>query len=90
MSILGYVWISWLEQPDPAAVPYYGFGVAAYSISVVLEMIALPILVTSQALLFVKLKVQPKVYIIIMSTIKFALHYLFFYKKLQKCFILNV
>ncbi|XP_077134011.1 man(5)GlcNAc(2)-PP-dolichol translocation protein RFT1 [Ranitomeya variabilis] len=55
--ILGWVWLSVLETPDPAIIPHYGPGVLAFGFSAVIELMAEPFWVLAQAHLFVRLKV---------------------------------
>lgn len=57
VGILGYVWLHWLEQPSVDSVPYYSLGVATFALSAVIELFILPVVVMSQVLLFVRLKV---------------------------------
>lgn len=56
-SVLGYVWLYWLENPSPDLVPNYSLGVLIVLISVFIETIAEPVYVFSRIYHFVKLKV---------------------------------
>ncbi|XP_073430399.1 man(5)GlcNAc(2)-PP-dolichol translocation protein RFT1-like [Dendrobates tinctorius] len=55
--ILGGIWLSMLEVPDPAIIPHYGTGVLAFGFSAVIELMSEPFWVLAQAHLFVRLKV---------------------------------
>ncbi|KAG9483834.1 hypothetical protein GDO78_009646 [Eleutherodactylus coqui] len=55
--LLGWIWLSILEVPDPTIIPHYGTGVLAFGLSAVIELIAEPFWVLAQAHLFVRLKV---------------------------------
>ncbi|KAJ7316759.1 hypothetical protein JRQ81_002921 [Phrynocephalus forsythii] len=54
---LGWVWLDILEVPDQNAVPHYNFGVVAFGLSAVIELLGEPFWVLAQVHLFVKLKV---------------------------------
>ncbi|KYO46395.1 RFT1-like protein [Alligator mississippiensis] len=54
---LGWVWLQLLEVPDPDVVPHYEFGVIAFGVSAVVELLGEPFWVLAQAHLFVRLKV---------------------------------
>nr|XP_034962061.1 protein RFT1 homolog isoform X1 [Zootoca vivipara] len=54
---LGWVWLDRLEVPDENAVPYYNFGVVAFGLSAVIELLGEPFWVLAQVHLFVRLKV---------------------------------
>ncbi|XP_070558753.1 man(5)GlcNAc(2)-PP-dolichol translocation protein RFT1-like isoform X2 [Ptychodera flava] len=54
---LAYFWLRLLERPDPERVPNYSVGVIVFTLSAVLELLAEPLYVIGQALLFIKLKV---------------------------------
>ncbi|XP_019402975.1 PREDICTED: protein RFT1 homolog isoform X1 [Crocodylus porosus] len=54
---LGWVWLRLLEVPDPDVVPHYEFGVIAFGLSAVVELLGEPFWVLAQAHLFVRLKV---------------------------------
>ncbi|XP_048347637.1 protein RFT1 homolog [Sphaerodactylus townsendi] len=54
---LGWVWLDILEIPDGNAVPHYQFGVIAFGLSAVVELLGEPFWVLAQVHLFVKLKV---------------------------------
>lgn len=56
-AILGYVWIAFLEQPDPNTVPNYSVAVVVFAFTAILELLSEPMWVLGQAMLFVKLKV---------------------------------
>lgn len=55
---LGWVWLDILEVPDAKAVPHYPFGVIAFGLSAVVELLGEPFWVLAQAHLFVRLKVS--------------------------------
>ncbi|KAL8212391.1 UNVERIFIED_CONTAM: Oligosaccharide translocation protein rft1, partial [Gekko kuhli] len=54
---LGWIWLDILEIPDGDAVPHYQFGVIAFGLSAVVELLGEPFWVLAQVHLFVKLKV---------------------------------
>ncbi|XP_002730908.1 man(5)GlcNAc(2)-PP-dolichol translocation protein RFT1-like [Saccoglossus kowalevskii] len=54
---LAYFWVYFLEVPNPETIPNYSVGVVVYTLSAVLELLAEPLYVIAQVLLFVKLKV---------------------------------
>uniref|UniRef100_A0A8D2JBZ8 Protein RFT1 homolog n=1 Tax=Varanus komodoensis TaxID=61221 RepID=A0A8D2JBZ8_VARKO len=54
---LGWVWLDMLEIPDENAVPHYTFGVVAFGLSAVVELLGEPFWVLAQVHLFVRLKV---------------------------------
>ncbi|XP_023378065.1 protein RFT1 homolog isoform X1 [Pteropus vampyrus] len=54
---LGWVWLRFLEVPDPDVIPYYGTGVVVFGLSAVVELLGEPFWVLAQAHMFVKLKV---------------------------------
>ncbi|XP_011674796.1 protein RFT1 homolog isoform X2 [Strongylocentrotus purpuratus] len=56
-TILSYVWIALLSQPDPNIVPHYNTSVLVFAFSAVIELVAEPFWVVGQAMLFVRLKV---------------------------------
>ncbi|GAB1608069.1 protein RFT1 homolog isoform X1 [Argonauta hians] len=56
-AVLGAVWLYLLQSPDPDTVPYYSVGVVAYAASTVIEVLAQPLWVVTQAFMFLKLKV---------------------------------
>nr|XP_036850765.1 protein RFT1 homolog isoform X3 [Manis javanica] len=55
--LLGWIWLRWLERPDPNVVPHYGTGVVVFGLSAVVELLGEPFWVLAQAHMFVKLKV---------------------------------
>lgn len=55
---LGWIWLQWLEVPDPNTVPHYGTGVVVFGLSAVVELLGEPFWVLAQAHMFVKLKVS--------------------------------
>ncbi|XP_061477968.1 protein RFT1 homolog isoform X2 [Rhineura floridana] len=54
---LGWIWLDILEVPDENAVPHYKFGVVAFGLSAVIELLGEPFWVLAQVHLFVRLKV---------------------------------
>ncbi|XP_060621874.2 man(5)GlcNAc(2)-PP-dolichol translocation protein RFT1 isoform X1 [Anolis sagrei] len=54
---LGWVWLDVLEVPDENTVPHYNFGVVAFGLSAVIELLGEPFWVLAHVHLFVKLKV---------------------------------
>uniref|UniRef100_A0A803YKK7 Protein RFT1 homolog n=1 Tax=Meleagris gallopavo TaxID=9103 RepID=A0A803YKK7_MELGA len=54
---LGFVWLHFLEVPDPSVVPHYRAAVVAFGLSAVVELLGEPFWVLAQAHLFVRLKV---------------------------------
>ncbi|XP_014779942.1 protein RFT1 homolog [Octopus bimaculoides] len=56
-TVLGAIWLHLLQRPDPLIVPHYSIGVFAFAASTVIEVIAQPLWVITQAFMFVKLKV---------------------------------
>lgn len=56
--LLGWIWLRWLERPDPNVVPHYGTGVVVFGLSAVVELLGEPFWVLAQAHMFVKLKVS--------------------------------
>ncbi len=57
-GIFGFVWIYVLEVPDPDDVPHYNLGVVTFAISTWIEMLAEPLWVVSQILLYVRIRVR--------------------------------
>ncbi|XP_057342496.1 protein RFT1 homolog isoform X7 [Manis pentadactyla] len=55
--LLGWIWLWWLERPDPNVIPHYGTGVVVFGLSAVVELLGEPFWVLAQAHMFVKLKV---------------------------------
>ncbi|XP_072845854.1 man(5)GlcNAc(2)-PP-dolichol translocation protein RFT1 isoform X2 [Pogona vitticeps] len=53
---LGWVWLDVLEVPDKNSIPHYNFGVVAFGLSAVIELLGEPFWVLAQVHLFVKLK----------------------------------
>ncbi|XP_077984686.1 man(5)GlcNAc(2)-PP-dolichol translocation protein RFT1-like isoform X3 [Glandiceps talaboti] len=54
---LAYFWLTVLEIPNPDSIPNYSIGVITFTVSAILELLAEPLFVVGQALLFVKLRV---------------------------------
>lgn len=54
---LGWIWLDILEVPDAKDVPHYKFGVFAFALSAVVELLGEPFWVLAQVHLFVRLKV---------------------------------
>ncbi|KAG8128255.1 hypothetical protein E2320_015119, partial [Naja naja] len=54
---LGWIWLDILEVPSENAVPYYNFGVLAFCLSAVIELLGEPFWVLAQIHLLVRLKV---------------------------------
>lgn len=54
---LGLVWIYVLEKPDPKFIRHYEVGVVMFMMSVVIELLAEPLWIVGQVLLFVRLRV---------------------------------
>ncbi|XP_064632920.1 protein RFT1 homolog isoform X2 [Lineus longissimus] len=55
-SFFAYIWYYILEKPDPDLVPNYGIAVICFAVSTVIENLAEPLWVISQAFLFVRLR----------------------------------
>lgn len=55
---LGWIWLDVLEVPNENAVPYYNFGVLAFCLSAVIELLGEPFWVLAQIHLLVRLKVS--------------------------------
>ncbi|XP_075403634.1 man(5)GlcNAc(2)-PP-dolichol translocation protein RFT1 isoform X2 [Tenrec ecaudatus] len=70
--LLGWVWLHWLEVPDPNAVPHYGAGVVLFSLAAVVELLGEPFWVLAQAHLFVRLKLSYAVVLLLCYVIYFA------------------
>ncbi|XP_075403635.1 man(5)GlcNAc(2)-PP-dolichol translocation protein RFT1 isoform X3 [Tenrec ecaudatus] len=66
--LLGWVWLHWLEVPDPNAVPHYGAGVVLFSLAAVVELLGEPFWVLAQAHLFVRLKVTAESLAVILKS----------------------
>jgi oligosaccharide translocation protein RFT1 len=56
--LLASIWAAYLEQPDPAVIPHYHVAVIAFALSALIEMVAEPLYITAQILLYVRLKVR--------------------------------
>ncbi|XP_039250988.2 man(5)GlcNAc(2)-PP-dolichol translocation protein RFT1-like isoform X1 [Styela clava] len=56
-SLLTYIWMNHLSKPDPVLVPYYSTAALIFGISVVIELLAEPLFIFAQALMFVRLRV---------------------------------
>uniref|UniRef100_A0A1E1XA61 Protein RFT1 homolog n=1 Tax=Amblyomma aureolatum TaxID=187763 RepID=A0A1E1XA61_9ACAR len=56
-AIMSFVWLFVLEQPDPLVASGYALGVHCVVISVVIEVLAEPLYVVSQAFHYIKFKV---------------------------------
>lgn len=56
-AVLGFVWSTQLETPDPNVIPHYHLAVLFFASSAVLELLAEPLWVLGQSFLFVRLKV---------------------------------
>lgn len=54
---LGWIWLDILEVPNANIVPYYKFGVIAFGLSAVVELLGEPFWILAQVHLFVRLKV---------------------------------
>lgn len=57
-AALAWVWLHVLSQPDARVTSEYRLGVVATAAGVVVEMVAQPLAILAQAMLFVKLKVR--------------------------------
>ncbi|XP_045153480.1 protein RFT1 homolog isoform X2 [Echinops telfairi] len=66
--LLGWVWLHWLEVPDPSAVPHYGTGVVLFSLAAVVELLGEPFWVLAQAHLFIRLKVTAESLAVILKS----------------------
>lgn len=55
--ILGYIWIYYLESPDPSSVDNYQLGVVVFAATGAIELLSEQLWVISQVFLFFKLKV---------------------------------
>ena len=56
-SIFALIWVYLLEQPDPNIVPYYHLGVITFAGSTVVEILAEPVRMVSQIMLYSRLRV---------------------------------
>ncbi|XP_049632184.1 protein RFT1 homolog [Suncus etruscus] len=70
---LGWIWLQWLEVPDPNTVPHYGTGVVVFGLSAVVELLGEPFWVLAQAHMFVKLKVIADSLSVILKSVLTAL-----------------
>ncbi|XP_059505657.1 protein RFT1 homolog isoform X2 [Stegostoma tigrinum] len=55
--LLGWVWLHLVTTPDPAVIPHYEFGVVAFSLSAVVELLSEPLWILAQVHMLVRLKV---------------------------------
>ncbi|ELT90521.1 hypothetical protein CAPTEDRAFT_96530 [Capitella teleta] len=55
--LLGFIWTFYLDQPDSAVIPHYPLAVAAFALSALIEMMAEPLYIMAQIMLYVRLKV---------------------------------
>ncbi|KAM3848845.1 man(5)GlcNAc(2)-PP-dolichol translocation protein RFT1 isoform 1-T1 [Vipera latastei] len=53
----GWIWLDILEVPNENAIPYYNFGVLAFCLSAVIELLGEPFWVLAQVHLLIRLKV---------------------------------
>ncbi|KAK9406264.1 protein RFT1 like [Crotalus adamanteus] len=56
-AFFGWIWLDILEVPNENAIPYYNFGVLAFCLSAVIELLGEPFWVLAQVHLLVRLKV---------------------------------
>lgn len=56
-AVLSFIWSTQLEVPDPSVIPHYHLAVLLFALASVIELLAEPLWVLGQALLFVKLQV---------------------------------
>ena len=55
--IVSYIWVYFLEHPDPELVPNYSLAVVWYACASVIFLLTEPLYIVSQMLLFVRAKV---------------------------------
>ncbi|XP_004676122.1 PREDICTED: protein RFT1 homolog [Condylura cristata] len=70
---LGWVWLQFLEVPNPDVIPHYGTGVVLFGLSAVVELLGEPFWVLAQAHMFVKLKVVAESLSVILKSLLTAL-----------------
>ena len=56
-ALLGYVWLYFLEQPDPIHAPNYPFAVVVFAVCGAVELLSEQLWVVAQAFLFLRVKV---------------------------------
>ncbi|GCC36195.1 hypothetical protein chiPu_0014687 [Chiloscyllium punctatum] len=55
--LLGWVWLHLVTTPDPALIPHYEVGVAAFGLSAIVELLSEPLWILAQVHMLVRLKV---------------------------------
>ncbi|XP_043569060.1 protein RFT1 homolog isoform X3 [Chiloscyllium plagiosum] len=54
--LLGWVWLHLVTTPDPALIPHYEVGVAAFGLSAIVELLSEPLWILAQVHMLVRLK----------------------------------
>lgn len=75
---LSFIWSTQLEVPDPSVIPHYHVAVLLFALASVIELLAEPLWVLGQALLFVKLQVLIRGFAITIKCILTLLLVVFF------------
>ena len=57
-SVFALIWMYLLEQPDPRTVLYYHVGVITFAASTVITLLAEPVRMVSQIMLYSRLRVR--------------------------------